>query len=346
VVAVGLNALALGLAEATRFLPSLGYAVLSPDVIAPVVAVVLTTWLASWIGSRRVLSVSPMQAVGASAQRSESEILRRPVRNAIGIVVFLVGTLILLFGVLKGQTSPVGLLVAVLGGMISFTGVVLSADLVIPPALRLLGHAFGPSASARLAAQNAVRYPERSARTAVGLVIGVTLVTMFAVALQTYSVFVDSARAADPQEFQGTEQLLSAISIIFGAISGFSAVIAAVGMINNLNLSVVQRIRELGLLRALGFTGGQVRRMVVAESAQLTLAAVTAGLVLGTLYGWAGAEALMGSNRLSGGIIWPSFPPVLIAVIVVAAGLLTWLASITPSRRATRVTPVDALMIE
>jgi putative ABC transport system permease protein len=230
--------------------------------------------------------------------------------------------------------------------MVSFTGVVLSADLVIPPSLRLIGSAFGSSAPARLAAQNAVRYPERSARTTVGLVIGVTLVTMFSVALQTYSVFVNTARAADPQQFQGTEQLLTAVAVIFGAISGFSALIAGVGMVNNLNLSVVQRLRELGLLRAIGFTGQQVRRMIVAESAQLALTAVVLGLVLGTLYGWAGAEALMGSNRLSGGIRWPAFPPVLIAVIVVAAAILVWAASLAPSRRATRVTPIDALAVE
>jgi putative ABC transport system permease protein len=343
---VGLNALTLAICEATGFIPSLAYAYISLAALGPVVAVILTTWLASWVGSRRVLVVSPMQAVGASEERSESEVLRRPARNAFGIIVFVLGTLILLLGVEKGQASPTGLLVAVFGGMISFTGVVLSAGLIMPPALRLVGRAFGNGASAQLAAQNAVRYPERSARTTVGIVIGVTLVTMFAVALQTYSVFVEKAQEVDPGEFQGTQPALAVIAIIFGVISGFSALIAAVGMVNNLNLSVVQRIRELGLLRALGFTGQQIRRMIVAESAQLTITAVVLGLLLGTLYGWAGAEALMGANRFSGGIIWPAFPPALIIAIIVAAGVLVWAASVAPSRRATRVTPVDALAVE
>jgi putative ABC transport system permease protein len=70
------------------------------------------------------------------------------------------------------------------------------------------------------------------------------------------------------------------------------------------------------------------------------------GLVLGTLYGWAGAEALMGANRLSGGIIWPAFPAGLIATIVGGAAVLVWAASVAPSRRATRVTPIDALAVE
>ena len=345
-IGVGVNALGLAVATAGGLVPRLPFAYFDISAVLPVAAVVLTTWLASWVGSRRVLVVSPMQAIGASEERSSSEVARRPARNAVAICVFVFGTLILLLGVERGQSSPTGLLIAVLGGMISFTGVVLSAQLFMPPVLRLIGRMLGSGSSAKLAAHNAVRYPERSARTTIGIVIGVTLVTMFAVALQTYTVFVNAARAADPQEFVGTEQLLTAITVIFGVISGFSALIAAVGMVNNLNLSVLQRIRELGLLRALGFTASQVRRMIVAESAQLTIAAVVVGLILGTLYGWAGAEAMMGSNRLSGGIIWPAFPPALTIVIVLAAALLVWAASAAPSRRATRVTPVDALAVE
>jgi putative ABC transport system permease protein len=346
VVAFALNVAMLRFSIATGFIPHLRFSYFDASAVLPVVAVILTTWLASWVGSRRVLVVSPMQALGASEERSNSELAHRPARNAVAIGVFVVGTLVLLAGVAKGQESPLGLLVAVFGGMVSFTGVVLASPLITPPLLRLVGRAFGSSSPARLAAQNAVRYPERSARTTVGLVIGVTLITMFAVALQTYSVFIEKAQAADPEAFVGTEQLLTVVAIIFGAISGFSALIAAVGMVNNLNLSVVQRIRELGLLRALGFTGRQIRLMIVAESAQLTITALVMGLVLGTLYGWAGAEALLGANRASGGIIWPAFPPLLVLAIVISAAVLTWAASLAPSSRATRVTPVDALAVE
>jgi putative ABC transport system permease protein len=346
-VGVGLNAAFLGVAVATNFLPSLDFTFLDVSSALPVIAVVLTTWLASWVGSRRVLVVSPMQAVGAAEDRNVDEVSHRPARNVLAILVFVIGTLIMLAGVaLALSPSALGILVAVFGGMVSFTGVVLSSQLIMPPALRLVGRALGRSAPARLAAQNAVRYPERSARTTVGIVIGVTLVTMFSVALQTYSVFIDEARHVDPETFQGTQQILTTVSIIFTVISGFSALIAAVGMVNNLSLSVVQRIRELGLLRALGFTASQVRRMIVAESAQLTITAAIVGLLLGTLYGWAGAEALVGANRDSGGIIWPAFPPLLIVAIVVAAALLVWAASLAPSRRATRVTPIDALAVE
>ena len=82
---------------------------------------------------------------------------------------------------------------------------------------------------------------------------------------------------------------------VFTVLIGFSALIAAVGMVNTLSLSVLQRTRELGLLRALGFDRRQLRGMIVAESAALTLAATLTGVVLGLGYGWAGAQSLLGT---------------------------------------------------
>jgi putative ABC transport system permease protein len=343
---VGGTALAVWASTAGGLLPRLPFTYFSPIELLPPVAVLLTTWLASWIGARRVLVVSPVQATGAAEERPASEVARRRGRNVWSAVLFIAGVAVLLLGVWIGRLSPEGLLVGVVGGMLSFTGVVLGAEVVMPPALRLVGLLFGRNAPAALAGRNALRYPERSARTTIGIVIGVTLVTMFSVAVQTFIVMVDDVRRSDPQSFQQTGQILTVVAVIFSAISGFSALLAAIGMVNNLSLSVLQRIRELGLLRALGFTGRQVRGMIVAESAQLTLTAVFVGLLLGTFYGWAGAEAMLGSARGGPGIIWPAFPPVLLAVIVTAAALLIWVASAAPARRATRVTPVDALAVD
>jgi putative ABC transport system permease protein len=345
-IGVAMNGIVLAVSVGSGFIPRLAYTFITPIELLPVAAVVLTTWLASWVGSRRVLVVSPIQATGASQERSTDEIAGRHTRNGASITLVVIGILFLLLGVVVGQRSPLGILVAVVGGMLSFTGVVLGSQVVMPPALRLVGRLFGGSAAARLAAQNAVRYPERSARTTIGIVIGVTLVTMFSVAVQTALVILDAVSKAHPSSDQQTSQLLTVISVIFSVISAFSALLAAIGMVNNLSLSVLQRIRELGLLRALGFTARQIRTMIVAESAQLTIAAVVVGLLLGTFYGWAGAEAFLGFAPGSPGIVWPGFPPVLLVVIVLAAALLTWLASVAPTRRATRVTPVDALAVE
>jgi putative ABC transport system permease protein len=345
-IGVAMNALVILICIATALIPPLAFTYIAPVDLLPAAAVILTTWLASWVGSRRVLVVSPIQATGAAQERSTSEVAGRRTRNAASITLFVIGIALLLLGVAVGQKSPLGVLIGVVGGMLSFTAVVLSAQVVMPPALRLVGRLFGTSSTARLAAQNAVRYPERSARTTIGIVIGVTLVSMFSVAVQTAIVILDAVAKAHPSSDQQTGQILTVIAVIFSVISAFSALLAAIGLVNNLSLSVLQRIRELGLLRALGFTARQIRAMIVAESAQLTIAAVVVGLLLGTFYGWAGAEALLGFSPGAPGIILPAFPPVLLVVIVLAAALLTWLASIAPTRRATRVTPVDALAVE
>jgi putative ABC transport system permease protein len=346
VVGTVIVALSVSIAVATGFLPDLDYVYVEPQVILPLVTVVLTTWLASWVGSRRVLVVSPMQATGAAVEASREEVVGRRGRNAVAITLFVVGVGVLGLGVLAGLVTPAGVLIGIVGGVLSFSGVVLGAHLVMPPALRLVGRVFGTSAAARLAAQNAVRYPERSSRTTIGLVIGVTLVTMFAVATETYQQILLAAQRANPDIYAGIDTVLIITVVVFSVLMGFSALIAAVGMVNNLSLSVLQRTRELGLLRALGFTVKQVRQMILTEAAQLTVAAVVVGLALGIFYGWAGAQSLLGAMLPQPGLVIPAVPPVLIAVVVVAAVALTLVASLAPSRRATSVAPVAALAVE
>ncbi|WP_438855899.1 ABC transporter permease [Agromyces sp. M3QZ16-3] len=340
---------AIGLAEwaaAADVMPRVDHAWVDPVVSTPAIVAVLTTWLAAWAGSRRVLAVRPSEALGNAAARSQEELARGRGRNATAATLATVGTLLLLAGVALGLVTPLGVLVGLVGGVLSFTGVVLGAHLVMPPILRLVGRALGTSPSARLAAENAVRHPERSSRMTVGLVIGVTLVTMFAVAMESYRDLLLAATDDRPDLRAGIEQMVTATVAVFGVLVGFSALIAAVGLVNTLSLSVLQRTRELGLLRALGFERRQLRAMVLAESAALTAAATVTGLVLGTFYGWAGAQSMLGSVQGEPLVILPSIPWGVVGVLVVAAGVLTLVASLAPSRRATTVSPVAALAIE
>jgi len=346
VVGTLVTVLIVRIGVATGLIPDLPFDYLPPAVALPIVAVVLTTWLASWIGSRRVLAVSPMQATGAAQEESLDETSGHRARNVASLVLMLLGGAALALAVVFGLLNPAAVLIGVVGGVLSFSGFVLGAHLVMPRVLRLVGRVFGSSAPARLAAENAVRYPERSTRTTIGLVIGVTLITMFAVAVASFQAMIREAQRAQPDVYQGSDDILLVTVTVFSILMGFSALIAAVGMVNNLSLSVLQRTRELGLLRALGFTARQVRRMILVESASLTAAAVIVGLVLGTFYGWVGAQSLLGSMYGSPGIVAPAIPVALLAIVVLAAVALTLVASVTPSRRATRVAPVAALAHE
>jgi putative ABC transport system permease protein len=328
------------------WLPELPHDWADVGLAAPIVAVVLTTWIAAWVGSRRVLTVTPLQAIGGAQPLSHEQLRARPGRNALALTLIGVGTAILVLSVLLGLVTPLAVLVGVLGGILSFTGVVLGAHLIMPPALRLVGRMLGRSPSARLAAANAVRYPERASRTTIGVVIGVTLVTMFGVTMASFRQLIQAARDNEPEVYAGTEDMLNSVTAVFSVLIGVSALIAAVGLVNALSLSVLQRTRELGLLRALGFSRGQLRRMILAESVQLTATAVLVGLVLGTFYGWAGAQSLLGSANGMPGIVLPGVPWATLAIVVVAAAALTLVATVTPSRRATRVSPITALAVE
>jgi putative ABC transport system permease protein len=344
-VASGIASGSVGLGVATESLPDLSYDLFSFWLVAPVVAVILVTWLASWVGSRRILDVTPVQAGAAAVEPSREEASARPVRNVVAFVLLGVGAMLLAGGVVLGLVSMFGVLVALLGGILSFSGVVLGAPLFMPAILRLVGRMLGRGPAATIAAANAVRNPARSTRATIGVVIGVTLVTMFAVAAQGYVDMIMRGREAYPADYGDSDQVLALTITVFAVLFGFSALIAAVGMVNNLSLSVLQRTRELGLLRALGFTRAQIRGMILAESIQMTVAAVGFGLVLGILYGWAGAQSLLGSIQ-GGGFALPSVPWLVVVVAVLAAAALSTVASIAPSRRATRISPVAALAVE
>jgi putative ABC transport system permease protein len=340
----------------TGILPEALYPVLTFTMIPPAVVVVLTTWLASWVGSRRVLSVTPIQALGA-AQERPATVMRTRGRLAVTLVLIVSGAGLLVLGLLLGlgvfisaggvlaDLTHDGVLVAMLGGILSFTGTVLAAPFFLPAVLRGVGVLFGRGAAGRLAAANAVRNPERSSRTAIGLVIGVTLITMFVVAASTWLQQLRAAAATQPDSYAGAEGVIGGTLAVFTVLVGFSAVIAACGVVNTLSLSVLQRGRELGLLRALGFSAAQVRRMILAESAQLTVASVLTGLVLGTLYGWIGAQSLLGLIP-GGGLLAPALPWPFLGAIAAAAAALAVLAAIAPTRRATRISPMEALAVE
>jgi putative ABC transport system permease protein len=340
--AVGIGRIAV----AAGIVPDNPYRYWDPVLILPVVGVVLTTWAASWVGSRRVLTVTPLQALGGSEELSREEVVRRPARNALAIVLMILGLGFLLLGLLVGLVSPIGVLVGLLGGILSFTGVVFAADRVMPPALRLVGRLLGRSAPARLAAENALRHPQRSSRATIGLVIGVTLLMTFGTAMATWQQIILAAQAQQPALYQGIDQMLNAVIAIFSILIGFSGIIAAVGLVNNLSLSVLQRTRELGLLRALGFSVQQLRRMILSESAQLTMTAVVLGIVLGGFYGWAGAQSMLGSINGSPGFVFPAVPWLILAIVVFGGAALSAIASWAPTRRATRVSPITALSVE
>ncbi len=117
-----------------------------------------------------------------------------------------------------------------------------------------------------------------------------------------------------------------------------AVVIALFGITNTLALSVVERKREVGLLRAVGMQRGQVRAGVRWEAVLIALLGTALGTLLGVGFGWVLVKALAGE-----GIDHLAVPVVRIAVIGAAASLAAVAAAAFPARRAARLDVLDSI---
>jgi putative ABC transport system permease protein len=161
-------------------------------------------------------------------------------------------------------------------------------------------------------------------------------------AIETVTDAYPNAQVQDKVEFadsivgQVTALLLLVIVLLLLAV-----VIALIGIANTLALSIFERTREIGLLRAVGMTRQQVRQAVRWESVIMALLGTALGLIIGLFFGWALIRALsdQGFDTLS-------IPVPLLVLVVVVAFLSGVLAAIFPARRASRLNVLDAISTE
>jgi putative ABC transport system permease protein len=120
-----------------------------------------------------------------------------------------------------------------------------------------------------------------------------------------------------------------------------SVFISAFGIVNTLGLSIYERIRELGLLRAVGMSKRQVKRMIRVEAVIIAVLGALLGLVVGILFGWALQRALsdVGIDRLA-------IPVVQLVLMLIIAALIGVIAAILPARRASRINVLEAISYE
>jgi putative ABC transport system permease protein len=338
VLGVVATAATLELAFTVGWMERFDLALITPSLLAPALGVIGTTTLASVVGSRPVLAVSPMQATGAMVERSWDE-RRTRARLVVSLLLFLVGMGLFAVGIVLGLRTSAAVIVSFFGGVFSSVAIIVGAPVLIPPVLRLVGGAIGTGPVARLAAANAVRHPVRASRATVGLGIGVTLVAMFGTVLEQFRALL--VRIADLISGPEVTQMVNAITVILVVLVGFSALLAAVGMVSTLLQSVLQRRRELGLLRALGFTVAQVRWMVTAEATQIVAVATIVGLILGSVYGWASSQAAFAF--MANGLLPYTAPVPVIIGLVLSTAAIALVSSLVAARAATRVPPVEAL---
>jgi putative ABC transport system permease protein len=134
-------------------------------------------------------------------------------------------------------------------------------------------------------------------------------------------------------------QLNSTMNLLYGLL-GLSVVVSLFGMVNTLVLSVFERTREVGMLRAVGMTRRETRRMVRHESVITALIGAALGVPLGT-----GLAALVTYALRDEALVFDLPIPAITAfvLIAVASGVI---ASVLPARRAARLDPLRALQYE
>ncbi|ARP71841.1 ABC transporter permease [Streptomyces pluripotens] len=140
---------------------------------------------------------------------------------------------------------------------------------------------------------------------------------------------------------QIAEIFTQVLNMVYGLLA-MAVIVAVIGVINTLAMSVFERSQEIGMLRAIGLDRRAVRRMVRLESLVISLFGGVLGIGLGVFFGWAAGELL--------GTKMPTYELVLpwgrMAVFLLLAGVVGILAALWPARRATRLNMLAAIKAE
>ena len=157
--------------------------------------------------------------------------------------------------------------------------------------------------------------------------------------LDAVAINYPEAVLQDRTEYQETiEGRIDTLLVTVNALVGFAVIIAVLGIVNTLMLSVFERTREIGLLRAVGMTRRQTRRMIRWEAVIIAVFGGVLGILVGTLLGFIAVQAMPESFITDFGIPVGNF--VIILVMCIVAGVL---AAILPARRAARLNVLDAI---
>jgi putative ABC transport system permease protein len=131
------------------------------------------------------------------------------------------------------------------------------------------------------------------------------------------------------------DRIFTALTLAAGGIAAISLSVAGIIIMNVMLITVSQRTREIGLLKALGAPGASIRRLFFAEAVLLSLVGALLGLALGHIGAW--------GLRLAYPVL-PAYPPDWAVIAAISTAMLTGiLFSLLPVSRAARLDPVDAL---
>ncbi|MFF7229566.1 FtsX-like permease family protein [Streptomyces sioyaensis] len=136
-------------------------------------------------------------------------------------------------------------------------------------------------------------------------------------------------------------QIDTIVNMVYGLL-GMAVIIAVVGVVNTLAMSVFERTREIGMLRAIGLARSGIKQMVRLESVVISLFGAVLGIGLGVFLAWAGGS-LVGSSFPTYEMVLPWGRIGLFLLIALVVGVL---AALWPARRAARLNMLEAIGAE
>ena len=151
-----------------------------------------------------------------------------------------------------------------------------------------------------------------------------------------------NAKVLDNAQFKADQQSqINVIVTLIYALLFLALFIALIGIANTLALSITERTRELGLLRAVGMSRAQVRSTVRWESVIISLLGTINGLAIGLFFGWSVVRALRDN-----GITNFAIAPGQLIIVVVVLAIASVGAAILPARRAAKLDILRAISSE
>ena len=141
------------------------------------------------------------------------------------------------------------------------------------------------------------------------------------------------------EEYKGAlgTQVNQMVSLIYGLLA-LAVVIAVMGIINTLALSVSERTRELGTLRAIGVSRSQIRRMIQLEAVQMSVFGALCGVVVGVFAGWCVVTVLQDKGMSSPHVPWSQ-----VALMMAGSVVVGLLAALVPAQKAAATPPLEAI---
>ncbi|WP_103061897.1 ABC transporter permease [Actinomyces qiguomingii] len=224
------------------------------------------------------------------------------------------------------------------GAAVTLTGSRGSRELTVHLAEGGLGPVVSPAVASQLAGDEPTAL-SLWVRT-VGDGTDTSVVTAVRDALQRPELVVSSSAT----ERAGLSSEVNRIVTIIVAVLAFTLLITLSGLANTTDVSVLERFREIGVLRATGVQRGQVRSLFITEAVLTSLLGGVLGAVMGTVFGMAALVAVFGLDAADSLVL--QVPWLGLAGILVASATIGVLAALRPAGRAAAVVPLSALAQE